>query len=337
MEHLKEAVEAGYRQGKQAVGSMLIRRTSRVTLADDSWDEVLPVETSSWLEQYVPELARVYEADVLQEVRDVVSQAVREGYAVRLTMAKLRAIRRQVSGFAKHRLEAIARTETMRAYNMGHLRSMIDADGVAGVEFSAIIDSRTSSGCQARDGLRFRLGDPRLTYNTPPLHPNCRSVLVPVLDVEEVTDWAGDQEIASLPETTQRDVDIEAVRGGLGVPGAIDASSGSLQGRQRLSLKGATVVSLGAEKYITTKHVLDRMAERGVSIDDVQDALTSPLYVEEKLRYNADRKSSKRYVGERATVNVNPTEKTISTAWLTGTRERKAVMKKREEEGHVID
>jgi len=51
---------------------------------------------------------------------------------------------------------------------------------IKAVEFSAILDSRTTDICEARDGLILAIDDPRLSANTPPLHYQCRSILVPV-------------------------------------------------------------------------------------------------------------------------------------------------------------
>lgn len=207
MSGMRDAVEAGYRQGKRAIREI----TKTVSLSDD-WDDVLPEEALSWLDRYVPELARVYENAVLEDVRDVISRSLREGMTNSLTATELGRVNRQLSRFARSRLECIARTEAMRAYSMGSLRSAIDSEAVVGFEFSAVLDSRTSEICHAREGMRFRINDPRLAHNTPPLHPNCRSVLLP-LTAEEFPDGIEeDTRIDGLPDSTQRPIDIEAVR-----------------------------------------------------------------------------------------------------------------------------
>ena len=114
------------------------------------------------------------------------------------------------------RAEAVARTESMRAYNMGALVGMRETEGfVQGVRFSAILDERTSRMCRMRDGMTFRLDDPRLAGNSPPLHPNCRSVLVPVTAVDRA-DWSTVSEVARLPETRQRPEDLAVARLALG-------------------------------------------------------------------------------------------------------------------------
>jgi SPP1 gp7 family putative phage head morphogenesis protein len=54
-------------------------------------------------------------------------------------------------------------------------------DVIGWYEFQAVIDSRTSDICRPLDGTRYRPGDPKMPV--PPLHPHCRSALVPIPDI----------------------------------------------------------------------------------------------------------------------------------------------------------
>ena len=55
-------------------------------------------------------------------------------------------------------------------------------DGLSGLRWTAVLDSRTSIICSSRDGMIFPVGEgPR-----PPAHPNCRSIMTPVIDGEEM-------------------------------------------------------------------------------------------------------------------------------------------------------
>lgn len=88
------------------------------------------------------------------------------------------------------RLETIVRTNTTTAYNQGRLVSFRDpdvADYMQGVQYSAILDSRTTSVCELLDGRIFRVDDPDLDRLMPPNHFNCRSVIVPVMIDDPVT------------------------------------------------------------------------------------------------------------------------------------------------------
>lgn len=57
--------------------------------------------------------------------------------------------------------------------------------GVDTYRFVATIDSRTSEICRSMHRKVFPMSEMRIGINAPPLHPNCRSVIVPVRDVEK--------------------------------------------------------------------------------------------------------------------------------------------------------
>ena len=56
---------------------------------------------------------------------------------------------------------------------------MFKQSGVKEVEFVATLDNRTSEICRFMDGKVFKVSELEIGINAPPLHPNCRSVLVP--------------------------------------------------------------------------------------------------------------------------------------------------------------
>lgn len=177
------------------------------------WTDVLPEESLAWIGTYTPTLVRVLEESLLEKCREEISNGMRRGLTNEEVMRELS---RTFDRFSQFRLETIVRTESMRAYNLGSIIGMKNARGVAGVEFLAILDERVTPQCEARNGMRLRLDDPHIINNTPPLHPRCRSVLIPILDDEVDEGWKGDSDLAARLEIDepgiQRDVDIEAVR-----------------------------------------------------------------------------------------------------------------------------
>ncbi|WP_371135108.1 minor capsid protein [Thalassospira sp.] len=58
-----------------------------------------------------------------------------------------------------------------------------NADVIDWLEFLAVLDLRTSRTCMTASGRRFRLDDPEIAAFRPPLYPNCRSVLIPIIDL----------------------------------------------------------------------------------------------------------------------------------------------------------
>ena len=55
-------------------------------------------------------------------------------------------------------------------------------NGIKEYEFMAFLDSKTSKICSKLDGKKFSIEEYRAGVNFPPLHPNCRSCIVPVID-----------------------------------------------------------------------------------------------------------------------------------------------------------
>lgn len=103
-----------------------------------------------------------------------------------------------------YRAERIARSEVLRAANFGTLEAYKQSGVVEEKEWLTAKDERTCPWCNQKDGKRLSLDDPfaekgdvlvgkteagknvRLTIgigdiNMPPLHPNCRCTLIPVL------------------------------------------------------------------------------------------------------------------------------------------------------------
>jgi SPP1 gp7 family putative phage head morphogenesis protein len=68
--------------------------------------------------------------------------------------------------------------------NQGHKKGYEDSGVVEKYEFLAAIDSRTSKLCRNQDGKVYKLKSAVVGKNYPPLHPNCRSTVIPVLE-----DW----------------------------------------------------------------------------------------------------------------------------------------------------
>lgn len=83
-----------------------------------------------------------------------------------------------------YQAERLVRTETNYAMNQGHLKGYADSGVVEKYEFLAAIDSRTSKLCKNQNGKVYKLSDTVVGVNFPPLHPHCRSTVIPILE-----DW----------------------------------------------------------------------------------------------------------------------------------------------------
>lgn len=183
---------------------------------DPAWHVVIPTDAVKWIEGYTPKLAGVLERDILEKVRGVVRESMFTGSTLKQRMEALREADPKIRAMGKHRVEAIARTEVTRADNMGRLIDMKSNPDVLGVEFSAVLDDRTTDMCRERHGLVMRMDDPRLPYNTPPIHVRCRSLLLAATVYEHPDGLLTSHEFDDIEPGTQRPEDIEAVREVLG-------------------------------------------------------------------------------------------------------------------------
>lgn len=75
----------------------------------------------------------------------------------------------------------LVRTETNHVMNQGHLNGYKDA-GIKEYKFLAFIDHRTSPQCKGLDGRTINTEEATIGTNMPPLHPNCRSTIIPVIE-----------------------------------------------------------------------------------------------------------------------------------------------------------
>lgn len=81
----------------------------------------------------------------------------------------------------------LVRTETNYIHNQASKQSY-EALGLEQYEFLATLDLRTSATCASLDGKKFDLKKAQAGVNYPPMHPNCRSTTIPVVesDAEKV-------------------------------------------------------------------------------------------------------------------------------------------------------
>lgn len=79
--------------------------------------------------------------------------------------------------------DRIVRTETMRVLNEGQRQTYEDI-GYTHYEFLAELDNRTSDECEDLDGDIFEFANAEVGTNFPPMHPNCRSTVIPIVDMD---------------------------------------------------------------------------------------------------------------------------------------------------------
>lgn len=153
-----------------------------------------------YLDTKAIEVSGVLRDKLLGDVKMVLLNHIKSGEPLGDTIRKLKEVFEPYVGdpttirdeklVEPYRLETIIRTNVTEAYNQGRIVEMLDPevkDMLSGVQYSAVIDTRTTEVCRLLHGKVFDKDDPELHRLAPPNHFNCRSVLVPVL-IDETVD-----------------------------------------------------------------------------------------------------------------------------------------------------
>jgi SPP1 gp7 family putative phage head morphogenesis protein len=133
-----------------------------------------------WLGENYSERVWANRDKLVRELQTKLTQAFIRGEGVAQT-AKDLAERMQVSYSSAER---IVRTESSFVTHQAAWEGYKASGVVEQYEFLATLDSRTSEICRVMDGKVFRLSEKEVGVNFPPLHPNCRSTVVPYFDDE---------------------------------------------------------------------------------------------------------------------------------------------------------
>lgn len=149
---------------------------------EDAW---LPEEFERFLQAESFKAVGDYSKEVIKKASNVLSRGIRDG----LPQSEIVKLMKEVAGdMTETWITTVVRTRTTEVYNQAR-KSFWESDPIASelieaYQFSAIIDERTSEVCESLDGKIFEKGD-FIDRITPPLHFNCRSLLVPITRFED--------------------------------------------------------------------------------------------------------------------------------------------------------
>ena len=133
------------------------------------------------IREYAFELSRFRDDQSVREVKEIVSRGIAEGKGYDVIKAEL--FDKVDSIFSMNHADTVARTESARGFAIGGLISYMDDDSVRYVEYSAVLDERTTIICRGRDGKIYDKLDPQVRYMIPANY-RCRSIWVPVMEEE---------------------------------------------------------------------------------------------------------------------------------------------------------
>ena len=128
----------------------------------------------------------MYEAKVLSEIKGLtgfqatgLKRELLEGFKAGETIDQIARRVRDVTGKSMNKAITIARTETLAAGNAAAKERYLEA-GIERVEFVAALDDRVCEECEDLHGNTYPIGE----APSPPIHPNCRCTLVPLIAVD---------------------------------------------------------------------------------------------------------------------------------------------------------
>ena len=112
-----------------------------------------------------------------------IAQAVQRGAIEELSVDQIAANVWNACNVSRNSARTVARTIINGVSNAARIETLLaNDDAIDGIEFLATLDGRTSHICGALDGAVWR-GEEMKRARRPPLHPNCRSTLIPVVDL----------------------------------------------------------------------------------------------------------------------------------------------------------
>lgn len=121
-----------------------------------------------------------YEYNVIKKAKSEIINAIKDGQP---KSALMEVLEEELKKMSQVSIERYARTKHTEVMNKGRHEFFEESGVVAAYQYSAIMDDRTSDVCAGLDGKIFAAG----TEPIPPMHFNCRSLLIPITKYEEFT------------------------------------------------------------------------------------------------------------------------------------------------------
>ena len=177
---LAALVLAGMAAGQEAIGdqkSADYRSATRQLQAGVSFD-LLSQEALDFVRAYAFDLIKNINGTTVEELQDLIAGWLQSGGDINELADLIQPLFEN-----KHRAKLIARTESLRAYNVGTF-NRYKAAGVTEAEWMTVRDNLVCKICQTLHGKAAKLSEGWVlngkTY-FPPAHPNCRCFTRPVI------------------------------------------------------------------------------------------------------------------------------------------------------------
>ena len=148
----------------------------------------------------------------MDELRDTIDTEMKKALTLGNGYPMKNVIKKKF-GVSSNDAKRLALTEMTRVRMDARLSRFKD-NGVDSYKYNAIIDSRTSDICTGLNGMVFKLEDAEAGVNLPPMHPYCRSSVLPVRGIlDEGMDESPEQSLAFAEEMLKNNPDSQLWQG----------------------------------------------------------------------------------------------------------------------------
>ncbi len=171
---LQQALKASFREiykdGQIQAQEEILKHNFRAPTTSEKFLELLENETFQFIGDF--------EYQITKKVRLELIAAIKDGKPLSEVLDVLDDEGRRLS---EVQLERFARTKHTEVLNRGRHAFFEDSEVVVAYQYSAILDGQTSAICRGLHGKIFKAGKEPI----PPLHHNCRSLLIPITKYEQ--------------------------------------------------------------------------------------------------------------------------------------------------------
>lgn len=170
----------------------LLVRAWRVSIGIQRFQQelqVLPEPIQSWWREIMLRLITGNAKRLAKQIADELVKGIEAGEGERELAQRIKPI---LQDYRAWQLYRIVRTETLRAYNLAQITTTASISDVSAWRYSVVLDDRTSAICKFLAG---KVATRATLRYVPPLHPHCRTILVPLFEGEYAPN-----EILSTPD-----------------------------------------------------------------------------------------------------------------------------------------
>jgi SPP1 gp7 family putative phage head morphogenesis protein len=204
--------------------------------------------------------------EITKKTKNELIKAIKDGMPLSSVTSVLDDEGRKLSEVS---LERYSRTKTTEVFNRGRMDYFDSTGVVAAYQYSAILDDVTSETCGELNGLTFPAGEAPI----PPLHFNCRSLLIPITRFEE---WSADSSTNS-GKSVERFLEKNVTDKGFSVYEAKDEPVIEAKTRPEISDAGVEIDTVieGNTNRITYSHGGKAFQETVIVYDESRSTILS--------------------------------------------------------------